>query len=100
MSSRNTIIIAVVIIAVFLGGLYLASTVPLFESEPSIIYQKSGRDIDSGYFIRVQRDLEEGTVEFSFDANNHISAFIMTAEQYYGFAQEQLATAADQQPGC
>lgn len=88
MSSRNTIIIAVVIIALFLGGFFLVAKVPLIESEPEILdRQLAGGPLRSGYFISIPIKLDKGTVEFFYSAINKVNAFIMTTEDYYGYAE-------------
>jgi hypothetical protein len=88
MSLKNSTIITVVIVAVLLGGLVLAFTVPLIESEPVILESlESGRRLGSGYFIPIKLELEKGTVEFSYLVNKEVNGFIMTEGEYYGFAE-------------
>ena len=93
MSSRNTIILTVVIIAIFLGVFYLVSTVPLIENEPETLESfQSGSNLgagslSAGYFIRIPLELDKGKVEFSYSVDSTVNAFIMTTEQYYGYAE-------------
>jgi hypothetical protein len=86
MPSRSTAIIAVVVIAVFLGGLYIATTVPLFNTSEVIV--KRGSDIlSAGHFLALPIKLDKGSVDFSYSVTGQIDAFIMTEEQYNGFSE-------------
>ena len=88
MSSRNTKIISVVVITLFLGAFFLASTVPLFEGGPVMIRSLGhGQSLSSGYFLKKPIELDEGTVEFSYLANGKVNAFIMTEAQYYEYVE-------------
>ena len=86
--SSKTLVVSVVIVAVFIGGFYVAATVPLIEGKEIILERfVYPRDLSAGYFVRIPLHLDRGTVKLVFAATRKVNAFIMTTEQYYGYAE-------------
>ena len=85
--SSKTLVVSVVIVAVFIGGFYVVATVPLIEGKEIILERfVYPRDLSAGYFVRIPLHLDRGTVKLVFAATRKVNAFIMTTEQYYGYA--------------
>ena len=87
--SSKTLVVSVVIVAVFIGGFYVAATVPLIEGKEIILesFFAYSKVLSAGYFFRVPLHLDRGTVKFVFATTQKVNAFIMTEEQYYGYAE-------------